>query len=1515
MKKQEMQERVTVDVDTTAVDTLSAELAAAVAPQSDLNQAPAEELFDKEKKLDEELELSEGQIQAEAVVASTDAAAAAMVVDTTAATSGIGGGAASADGGVSPLVWAGGALLTAGAIVVATDDDDDNGGSKSAPTPTNSAPAAAATKAISADQDGGAVSFSIQATDADQDALTYSIAGQPANGQVASAGANQFTYTPKAGFSGTDTFDIVISDGKETVTQTVNVTVDAVSGGTPGAYTLTNGTDVATADTFDAPMVFTPDGSDRILSLQDEDVLTGTAGKTDNTLNVTMGNANADEGTTGVVTPELNNIQNINIDWTGNTRTLDLRNSDSTARVNIERITQDAGGSVVAPAVLAPAITVDNISTPVADLRVSNSASDDANVVFTYRQGVLSGNDTLALELDDILANSVTQNARGSGAGTEGFETVNLAVKNGVDLNALVINEMESLVITGSGDLKILNLAPSNAGGNSTEFSAIVPPAGIAAGTIAGPGGVGLLNIDGSAFTGNMSLDISQAVGGFADPNNSGKTVHTNIKGGSGSDAFYTVNDIAATTTASATVRDVIDGGAGNDKIVTAGNIAANVQGETAAITNVEALELRQQFAGSQTVDFDAFDSALTSVIMRNEFAGTAAAFPAPAVPPAPVFNLNDVGTALAASAGLQLNHGVTHSVVGGAAPVVNVLLKNAGGASDTLALTLEDDLNNPNPDARGNNVFNFTLNVDGDNGDGNTIKNDGKVENITIIDNDVETNTVTFGANVAEHTGTITLSGGEAGDQFTVASTLTSAIVDGSAQASDLGLTVGVANQDIRLGTGNDTLTFAALDGFTALDKISDAGGNDTVRANFSKDASLTLTGIENLHIHATKNVTLDMVNADVENLVVLADVAVDGATAGPGSVATDSALEPFGVAATGPVHATNIITLNNTNLSVLNFSADLDIDDDNTAVARAAAEAAAAADPAWSGIGTSAAGDAAYKGFINDESLAAIFNGVKLENNTADTLTVNINSGLDDVIFGATSYTVGQLTAHGVKTMDIKVADEDRTFGAANAQTTIQNIFAKDMTSLTVTAQDNVALGTVSGGALNNSLKTLDATAVGGNFSGNAIALGDGAQVKLGNGNDVFSAFGSAGKGININGGNGNNNITGSAQNDTITTGIGNDIIDGGRGDNVMFSGAGNDTLRAKFGNDIYSVGTGFDMVQDNFASGNAAATATNTVVLDGGGITSVQIDVDGVVPVPPAPVAVEVDQMLAVGAGSTLNVSWIGNTIQAAAAVLDGRLAVVNSGVAGVETANADLFIQTDGGVLTVDASDGNDVAIMTSGASTLTFNGGLGNDAAIGGAGADTFIGGAGADKLVMQNTLALDAAVDTVTIADGESTAAAFDQVFGFSVGQDTLDLASVGIAIATPASVAATTDVNVGAVKSIAINGTGLVNFDTAEVYAPPAVPGAPEVGTGAGQISLQDALGYLAANLNNSANTVAFTYDANGDGQLTDGVDSVFVFQDGGNDTVVELVGYTGFAGFAGVETGANTANLINIS
>jgi len=1433
MKKQEMQERVTVDVDTTAVDTLPADLAVAVAPQADLVQAQDQAIFDKEKKLDEELELSEGQIQADSIqVASTDNSLAAMLVaDANAQSfSGASGGGASADGGVSTGVLIAGGIGVAALAYAVADDDDKSSAPAAAPvvpTPVNSAPSAAATKSVTVAQDGSTI-IAINATDADGDALSYSPAN-PANGTLTPTGTNQFTYTPNAGFSGTDTFDVVISDGKEAVTQTVSITVTPTPGGNPGAYTLTNGTDIATADTFDAPMVFTPDGSDRILSLQDEDILTGTAGKTDNTLNVTMGNMNADEGTTAVVTPVLKNIQNVNIDWTGSTNTLDLRNSDSTAKVNVQRITQDASN-----------VTVDNIGTLVNDVRVSNTASDNTNATFRFKQGVLTGNETLALELDDVLANSVRQDARGTGAGVEGFETVNLNATNGVDLQMLSINEMETLNVIGSGSLKIASLTEAT-GATATEYFAL------GATGIANPAAVGLRVLDASAFTGNMTVDISNSLGGFNDPANSGAVIHGTVAGGTGDDVFWSSN--TATGTAP-TNRDVIDGGAGANTFATTASVA-----NLASFVNVQALELRQQ-AGAQTVDFDAFDSSLASVLMRGEGANAA-------------FNLNDMGASLAAG-GLTLRHGIT----GAASPVVNALLKNASGANDTIAITVENDLNT-------GTTFDYTLNFDGDNANGDANKSDGRVENVTIHDNDTESNIVTL-TKGQEHTGTVTLDGGVAGQTYTVASPLVASVIEASAQKSDLRITVGdtvapiaTVNQDIRLGSGNDILTFLNIDDFSAGDKISDAGGVDTVRAAFSKDSNLTLTDIENLHIIANQNVTLGMANADVDNLVILADIAADG-----GLDASPLTAEPFNVAG---VQTTDVITLTDTKLTELNFSADLDTNDANNN--------------------------------LNDlvdsnEVFAATFNGVTLANNTANALTVNINSALDVVDTGAQSYSLGQLTAHGITSMNIKITDEDveTAISAFNTPiTTINNIYAKDITALTLSAQGDVNLGVVSGAPLNNSLSSFDSTAVGGDVTARVISLGNNATVNLGNGDNNFDALGSAGSSITIVAGNGTNAIQGSAQSDRITTGSGWDTVDGDRGNNVINTGAGNDMITAKDGNDTYDVGTGIDTVIDNKGTNINATLATTTVAL-GGGVTDVQLHTNG-------GALATTNQMLAVGAGSNLSVRWTGDTLQTNSAVLDGKLAEIDS---NTTTANADLSIYQTAGDYTFNGGVGNDVAMWSGSAAgdSLTFNGGAGNDAAVGSIDNDIFNGGAGADKYVMQDVTAPDGMIDVISIADGASTASAWDVVVGFDdslasalgtaagtsvAGGDVLDLSSTLIS----AAAANVNGTNAGAVQSHTIDANGLATFDTNDTNPFAAVV----VGTGSGQISLTDALSYLAANLNGTNETVAFQYDSNGDGALT-AADSTFVFQDGAADTVVELVGL-----YNGVEAlGTGTAGLVEI-
>ena len=1193
--------------------------------------------------------------------------------------------------------------------------------------------------------------------------------------------------------------------GEVSLSTNVAVPADKQVGGTTGrTFTLTNGTDTATANVFNSGLVYVPGGNDRINALQNEDVLTGAAGRTDNTLNVTLGNAN-DNGL-ATVTPYLNGIQNINIDWTGNTTTLDLRNADATESINIKRVTADA-----------TTVNVNNIGTPAATLRVANTASDNVNVTFQYKTGVLNGAaDVAALELNDVLANSVNQTSR---ANVEGFETVNLTVANGVDINALSVNDMENLNITGSGDLTIVNLTAT-----ANEYDAFT------AGGIANPGSIGLRTVNAADFTGNLNVDVSAALGGFVDPTNSGAQAHTVITGGSGNDKFWTNAGVAAT---SATNRDQINGGAGNNTlVVVGGNIAGN-----AAITNVQGLELRTQ-AGNTTVDFDAFDANLASVLLRDEKGVGATAF-----------TLNDLGADLASSGNIVLHHGIT----GHGAQTVAVNLK-ADTANDTVAITVENDRNT-------GTTFNYTIDADVPTPTGKVDADQG-VENVTINDNDTETNVVTL-TSAAEHKGTVTLTGGVAGQSYTVASTLVAKTVDAAAQKSNLVLTVGVEDQAIKLGSGDDRLTFDGLDTFNGSDAITDVGGTDTVRAAFSKDVTGTpeLAGIENLHIVATANAALDLAKGtNLTQLVLMSNEAVD----------ENNEVFSAGIAL-GQVNLTDVITLKNTKLSEVNFFGDED-----------------AVNP------------------LVPTTVATIqnFNGLTLENNTGDAVAVKIGAPLQNLTNlagnGITAYNLGQLTTHGVKDLSIVVSNEIANNGTT---TTIANIWDRDLVNLTLTATGNVNVGTVTGNTVNSNIKTVNASAVGGNTTATVKALGDSAVVTLAGGNDVFNALGSAGNNVTIQAGEGNNTVTGTAQSDYIYSGAGRDVIDANRGNNTVKSGAGDDTVAALNGSNTVDLGSGkADAATFNYDTAGQQNLATNVIAGSGTNATIniVNGGVDGLL-------STAVDNVtttygFAVGDGAEASLKFTGITFDATASTLNGRSAINVDGVAVAPT-NAGVI-----GAANYDANQSNLVVFTVNPTAGQSFTGGsaadvfmdisagvgtaynvstgAGNDAIViaqTNTGAHTITGGTGADRVVLSAAAA--AGVNTVVLAEGDSTASAWDVITNFKTGVDKLDLSS--FTTGTAAKLTSTAWADLAADADAA-----------AETVAVDAVTGEVTIGLSGGgnavigkDVSVASVINYLAANSTTVNDTFFFRYDSNGTGAI-DAADSAVFFQNLGTDLVVELVG-----------------------
>ena len=118
---------------------------------------------------------------------------------------------------------------------------------------------------IVTDEDTPAV-FTIDFTDAEDDEITAELTTEPMNGTITGNGDGMTaTYTPDPDFFGMDSFEITISDGTDSVTYTVNVTVNPVND--PATLTIDRDTDTIVVDDDDG-LVFTVVSDD----VEDDDV-------------------------------------------------------------------------------------------------------------------------------------------------------------------------------------------------------------------------------------------------------------------------------------------------------------------------------------------------------------------------------------------------------------------------------------------------------------------------------------------------------------------------------------------------------------------------------------------------------------------------------------------------------------------------------------------------------------------------------------------------------------------------------------------------------------------------------------------------------------------------------------------------------------------------------------------------------------------------------------------------------------------------------------------------------------------------------------------------------------------------------------------------------------------------------------------------------------------------------------------------------------------------------------------
>ena len=182
-------------------------------------------------------------------------------------------------------------------------------------------------------------------------------------------------------------------------------------------------------------------------------------------------------------------------------------------------------------------------------------------------------------------------------------------------------------------------------------------------------------------------------------------------------------------------------------------------------------------------------------------------------------------------------------------------------------------------------------------------------------------------------------------------------------------------------------------------------------------------------------------------------------------------------------------------------------------------------------------------------------------------DSVTVNQNSGANNLnlLANDTFENAGRaITAVSAASHGTAVINNNGTPGNASddfvVYTPTSGYTGADSFTYTVTSGGVTETATV-----NVNVAAIGQTINGGNGNDTLTGTAGDDTISGGNGNDV------------VNAGNGNDTINGGNGNDTLSGGEGDDIIIGGNGNDSLDGGSGNNTLSGGNGNDILVVGNG--------------------------------------------------------------------------------------------------------------------------------------------------------------------------------------------------------------------------------------------------------------------------------------------------------------------------------------------------
>jgi Ca2+-binding RTX toxin-like protein len=234
----------------------------------------------------------------------------------------------------------------------------------------------------------------------------------------------------------------------------------------------------------------------------------------------------------------------------------------------------------------------------------------------------------------------------------------------------------------------------------------------------------------------------------------------------------------------------------------------------------------------------------------------------------------------------------------------------------------------------------------------------------------------------------------------------------------------------------------------------------------------------------------------------------------------------------------------------------------------------------------------------------------------------------------------------------------------------------------------------------------------------------------------NDTITAFDSNIGDVRLflNGGTGNDTITGSRDGDSINGdggddsiigGLGNDSADGGEGNDTLNGEAGNDTLVGNTGNDLLDGGDGDDLGSGSHGNDTAIGGLGNDTLLGGFGRDVLNGNsgndlLDG---------GRDNDQVLGGSGDDSLKGGTGDDTVRGQSG---NDLIKGGDGDDRIFGDSGNDIIDAGDGDDDVDAGNGNDIA--TGGDGNDTLNGMSGADTLLGGNGADNQIGGSGIDTL-------------------------------------------------------------------------------------------------------------------------------------------------------------------------------------